>query len=65
MRRWRGRPFAFSLAKAGGGAAFLALALLALCHPVELQAVDFPMHIAGALLLGGVTIALGRRAIAA
>jgi hypothetical protein len=65
LRRTRSLTPVRSLALAGGGAAFLAFALLALCHPVELYAVDFLMHIAGALVLGGVAVLLGRRAIAA
>lgn len=64
LRRTRSLTPVRSLVLAGGGAAFLSFALLALCHPVELSAGDFAMHLAAALVLVGGAVALGRRAVA-
>jgi hypothetical protein len=64
LRQTRSLTPVRSLALTGCGAAFLAFALLALCHPTELSLIDLVMHVAAALVLGGSAILLGRRIIA-
>ncbi|WP_253201288.1 DUF1109 domain-containing protein [Sphingomonas quercus] len=65
LRRTRSLAPLRSLALAGGGIGFLSFGLLGFCHPVGMSAVDFAMHLAAALALAIVTVALGRAAVAA
>jgi len=65
LRRTRSLHPVRSLTFAGAGAAFLSFGLLAFCHPIAMSAMDFAGHLAAGILLGALTIAIGRKAIAA
>lgn len=65
LRRTRAlNPWA-SLSVAGAGVAFMAFGLLAFCHPAEMSVADFVAHLLAALVLGGLTVLLGRPLIRA
>jgi hypothetical protein len=64
LRRTRALHPGRSLAMAGLGAAFMSMALLSLCHPVGEHLIDFAMHLLAALTIVGLTVLLGRRAVA-
>jgi hypothetical protein len=53
-----------TLAMAGVGIAFMALTLLAFCHPVHGHLIDFLAHIAAGASIVGLTILCGRRLVA-
>ncbi|KMS59309.1 hypothetical protein V474_08835 [Novosphingobium barchaimii LL02] len=65
LRRTRSLTPVRSLTLAGAGIAFLSFALLAFCHPIEMSAMDFMGHLGAGVLLGAVTVLLGRKSIAA
>lgn len=65
LRRTRSLNPVRSLTLAGAAIAFLSFGLLAFCHPIAMSAVDFGGHLAAGLVLGGITVLLGRRAISA
>ncbi|MCE0491190.1 NrsF family protein [Pantoea sp. Mb-10] len=61
LRRSRAHRPLQSLAMAGLGVACLAVSLLAFCHPVHLQPLDFLLHLAGVAVVVSVTVLFGRR----
>jgi hypothetical protein len=63
QRRTRSLRPGQSLMAAGMAIAFLSFGLLAFCHPAEMSVADFVMHLMAALVLGGLTVLLGRPAI--
>lgn len=65
LRRTRSLHPVRSLTLAGAAITYLSFGLLALCHPVAMSVVDLAGHLAAGLCLGGMTVLLGRRAIAA
>lgn len=65
LRRTRSLTPLPSLITAGLSVAFLSFGLLAFCHPVATTVLDTIGHLAAALVLGGLTIGLGLKAIAA
>lgn len=65
LRRTRSLNPVRSLMLAGTGIAFLSFGLLAFCHPIAMSAMDFAGHLVAGVLLGALTIGLGRKAIAA
>ncbi|WP_017348763.1 NrsF family protein [Pantoea sp. A4] len=64
LRRTRTLHPVRTLLMAGVGIAFMALSLLALCHPVHGDFPDFVMHIAAIFTLIGATILAGFRWVA-
>ncbi|QJU59983.1 DUF1109 domain-containing protein [Sphingomonas sp. AP4-R1] len=54
----------WTLAVAGLGIAFMALALLAFCHPVHGNLIDFLAHIVAGVSIVGLTTLCGRRWVA-
>ncbi len=54
-----------SLTLSGIGIGFMAFGLLAFCHPVAMSVVDFLGHLTAAIILCGITIMAGNRAVAA
>ena len=64
LRRTRALYPLRSLAAAGVGVACMALTLLLFCHPVEVHPLDFALHVAAAVSIVALTIALGRRWVA-
>ena len=64
LRRTRSLDPVRTLIVAGGSVSFLAFGLLAFCHPPTVSAGDFVTHIMAALVLGLLTLAVGRKFIA-
>lgn len=54
-----------SLVAASGSVAFLSFGLLAFCHPPDISIADFATHLLAALVIGLLTVAVGRRLVAA
>ncbi len=52
-----------ALVAAGMGVGFLSFGLLAFCHPGGVSASDFIMHIMAALVIGLLTLAVGRKIV--
>lgn len=61
LRRTRTLHPVRNLAMAGLGIASLAVSLLAFCHPVHLDALDFVTHLAAVIAIIALTVLVGKR----
>ncbi|HUD93475.1 DUF1109 domain-containing protein [Sphingobium sp.] len=65
LRRTRSLDPVRALIAAGVGVGFLSFGLLAFCHPATVSTSDFVTHVMAALVLGLLTLAVGRKFVAA